>query len=1097
MKYSGLFTDEDEIKKIKEYINEYNWYSEAFSNIKERVDFAANKGFHVPSESGFVFFETCPRDDTPLIHNPYEPENRICPTCGMNYKDEPYRRSWVTFQHSWLSQMAVLVGIVYQVEKDDKYAHIIRKILLDYLKYYPSYPNNDNELGPTKVFQSTYMESVWIAYLAGAYDMVRSSNCFSKDERNLIEDNIFKVSANIILDYDEKMNNRQAFNNSGLIAVGFLVGDNKLIDYSLNGVHGFTRHMRDSVLEDGLWYEGDNYHFATVPSLVNIAEMCRHQGIDLYSKEYNGHTLKMLFDAPLKSLQPDLTFPSRKDSRYANHMAQKWYAGFYELAYSRYRDPAYAKILKIMYDHQVPKDFNPPSAAGIMDILKAEVSRRNNLDWRGFLNVTPDLGDAEGLPINESINMTGTGLAVLRKKESKTYVSLDYGNYGGGHGHPDRLNIQYFTKGRRWLADWGTGNYYFDHLHWYRSTIAHNTIGVDGQTQMPRKGECTLFEEASGFSITSAKVGEIAPGVDMNRTLILLKDGILIDIMSAESKERHKYHYVLHSFGELSIKEKNFEEVKLEGDNYRFLRETVGTECSENWTARFDYEGAKFLIRGIGNEDAKLYKAKAYGPPHAIPKLFPVLIVEKNSDSTKFVNLIESVEPDVTSQIAGFEEIREDYYRVSYVNNIYYDIIKEKDDWKILEVKDGNIVDILASKDIGQSSQRTSKLKNDSIFLGVENALEIELNNPTESNWIENSEFELPLGWRLISTEPINIGPYSKGSIKVRVMPQIISSGNIDKPCKYTIKFKPTAEEWTIKVEEPVAVEEWVPKGQGSNIKILLKNNTMDAVEVVCSFLDKSIFLAKNESKEYLVPVSIAENTKDGKINVDYEVTVGSFKLKRVYSKPLAKVKMLKREGTLDSFKWEPNIILKDRLQIRRGEKHWTGVEDLSGEAMIIGTENDLILRIKVSDDWVLFEGGKFFYDNDSIQIYFDRRDEKYRNVTSLTKNIYGIITVPGVNDNSSTVKTAGTNIEDISRIGISVKKGEKGYETLVAIPWELIGGRPKSGDLWGFDLIINDRDSGVRRDLQMIWSGCAADERTYLMQEHHNPKRFGLILFE
>jgi hypothetical protein len=1093
MKYSGLFTSEDEINQIKENINRHDWYKGAFDNIKSKVDLAANKGFKVPNESGFVFFETCPRDDTHLIHNPHEPGNRICPTCGMNYKDEPYRRSWVTFQHAWLSQMGVLVGIVYQIEKDEKYANIIRKILLEYLKYYPSYPNNDNELGPTKVFQSTYMESVWIAYLAGAYDMVRRSNCFSGDERKEIENDLFKVSANIILDYDEKMNNRQAFNNSGLCAVGLLIGDDKLVDYSLNGIHGFTRHMRDSVLEDGLWYEGDNYHFATVPSLVNIAEMCRHQGIDLYSKEYNGHTLKMMFDAPLKSLQPDLTFPSRKDSRYANHIAQKWYAGFYELAYSRYKDPAYAKILKIMYDHKCPEDFNPPNAAGIIDILKAEVSRRNNLDWRGFLNANPELGDETGLPINESINMGGTGLAILRKKERKTYVSLDYGNYGGGHGHPDRLNIQYFTNGHRWLADWGTGNYYFDHLHWYRSTIAHNTIGVDGQTQMPRKGECILFEDNSEISIASAKVEEIAPGVNMNRTLILLKDGNLIDIMKVKSEERHQYHYALHSFGELSIEEKSFEAVNLDGDNYRFLRETYGTECNDNWTAKFDSEGAKLLIRGIGDETTKLYKGKAYGPPDQIPKLFPVLIVEKNKESAEFITLMESVEAGCNTQIVNFQKLKDNYYRVSYENNSYYDIIDENGEWKILECKEGKSIIVFGSMNEEKPSHRTAKVKSNRVFAGITNVLEIELNNYTGENWIEDVEIEIPLGWKLVSKENISLNPYFKGTIKVSFIPEI----TIDKSNKYDMKFMPTGDEWVINIEEPITVEEWIPKDQGSIMKILFKNNTMNTIDVQCSLIDEIITLNKDESKEYIIPISAEEYIKEDKFNISYEIITGSFKLKKDYSRPIAKVKMVGREDTLDSFKWEPNILLKDRLQVRRAEKHWTGLEDLSGEGMLIGTEQDLVLRMRVADNNVLFSGGKFYYDNDSIQVYFDRREEKYRNVTSLTKNIYGFITVPGVCDNCSTVKTAGTNIEDISRIGISMHKNDNGYEALVAIPWEIIGGRPSSGDLWGFDLIINDRDSGVRRDLQMVWSSCASDERIYLMQEHHNPRRFGLILFE
>ena len=87
------------------------------------------------------------------------------------------------------------------------------------------------------------MESVWITYLAGAYDLVRGHRCFSNEERSFVEKELFKASADIILDYDEGRNNRQAFNNSGLCAVGYLIDDQSLVDHALHGPHGFYPHM--------------------------------------------------------------------------------------------------------------------------------------------------------------------------------------------------------------------------------------------------------------------------------------------------------------------------------------------------------------------------------------------------------------------------------------------------------------------------------------------------------------------------------------------------------------------------------------------------------------------------------------------------------------------------------------------------------------------------------------------------------------------------------------------------------------------------------------------------------------------------------------
>ncbi len=1001
-----LFTNFKEVEQIKNYLQIHNWYAEAYIHIKDIVDTFIQKGFTVPKESGYVFFETCPRDNTELIFNPYCPDDYYCPSCGMNYRDKPYKRSWILRYHSWLSQMSILVGIVYLLDGSEVYADTLRRMLLDYTKYYPDYPNNDNELGPTRLFQSTYMESVWIMYLAGAYDMVRNNSCFTHNERKAIENDLFKASIDIILDYDEKMNNRQAFNNAAICAVGFLLEDKNLIDYALYGPHGFVTHMNKSVLEDGLWYEGDNYHFATLPSIVNIAEVCMHNGIDLYSKEFEGHTIKMMYDAPLLSLQPDLTFPSRKDSRYANHIAQRWYAGLYELGYSRYLDPAYAKILKTMYSYQSPDNFNPPSAAGIMDIFTAQVSRRNRLDWRGFLNVTPDLGNYEGLPVTHSVNMKGTGLAVLRRNDKKIYASLDYGKYGGGHGHPDRLNLNLFVNGRRWLSDWGTGNYYFDHLKWYRSTIGHNTIVVDGSTQLPVDGKCTIFEETSMVSIASGQVSEIAPGVDMTRTIILLHNGLLFDFASVDSDVKHKYHYALHSFGNLLFEEKNLNPAQLHGENYSFIKDVYSYNTDNDCHSEFKNANASLIIHSIGHNKTTLFKGKAYGPPDRIPELFPVLIIERNEKSTDFINLMEAVEDGNEQLVLNFSKSDDGVYRIECRDGIKYLISKEDTGWTVA-IYDGN---------------------------------------------------------RLL-----NLHSFSTKS-----------TPKIEKP-----------------IENPIEIDAWIPKDTtGDLFKLQLRNMTNLNLHVEYSILNEtnSIWLKDSES---IVLVTRLDTGKinNGLLSIPYTVKTGSYEISDLFTKPLVVAKAIGNNKPVDTFEWEPNILLNSKSQVRRGEKHWQGMNDLSAEAMICKNETDLILKVKVKDDNVLFSGGKFYFDNDSIQVYFDRREEKYRNVTSITPGIYGFIVVPGVFDNSSSLITVGTEINDLDSIGVSTCITDEGYEVLMSIPWSSIGGRPKEGDIWGFDIIVNDRDSGVRRDLQMIWSGCYENERTYLMEQNHNPKRFGLLL--
>ena len=107
---------------------------------------------------------------------------------------------------------------------------------------------------------------------------------------------------------------------------------------------------------------------------------------------------------------------------------------------------------------------------------------RSDLSWRALLCGRETLPPLEPLPPRSSL-LDAQGIAVFRRSEGRAYVALDYGHSGGGHGHPDRLNLLLSDGDTRWLDDYGTGSYVDPSLHWYRSTLAHNAPMVDGASQ--------------------------------------------------------------------------------------------------------------------------------------------------------------------------------------------------------------------------------------------------------------------------------------------------------------------------------------------------------------------------------------------------------------------------------------------------------------------------------------------------------------------------------------------------------------------------------------------------------------------------------------
>src|SRR3989441_7281774 len=117
----------------------------------------------------------------------------------------------------------------------------------------------------------------------------------------------------------------------------------------------------------------------------------------------------------------------------------------------------------------------------------------------------------------DSVLLESQGLAVLRTGveggarggRGGRYVSLECGQTGGWHGHPDRLHLTLYADGVHWLPDFGTGSYVARDLFWYRSTLAHNAPRLDGASQAPRAATCEAFDAQRDWAWSRGRYGEV------------------------------------------------------------------------------------------------------------------------------------------------------------------------------------------------------------------------------------------------------------------------------------------------------------------------------------------------------------------------------------------------------------------------------------------------------------------------------------------------------------------------------------------------------------------------------------------------------------
>ncbi len=1117
MKAPRMYTTPDEVALIRRRLNEHNWYAKALENLRAPCDEFLKRGITIPRLKGYVFYETCPKDNTRLYQNPFEPDNVYCPTCGTKYTEENYFRAWVWFYHINLSQRARDMGVIYQMTGDEAYASAVRYILKFYAEHYTEYPNEDNVLGPTRLFQSTYQEGLWIEGMAGAADLIRDR--IPDDEFRFLRDNLFIPSAEVVMDYDEKQNNRQVMNNGGIGAVGILCEEDRLLNYALHGPHGWFYHLEHSVLEDGLWYEGDNYHFASLPSMANLADAMGRNGLDLFGAKAGQRAFKMMFDAPMFALYPDLTFPARKDSQFASAANQRWYAGLYELAYRRYGDPAYGKLLRAMYNGPKLEGSQLRSASGAIDIQKPHYADREWLDWRGFLNAQPDLGSEAGLPVTKSLNMGGTGLAVLRQDGGRTYASLDYGHYGGGHGHPDRMQINFYARGHRWLTDWGTGNYFLPHLRWYRSSVGHNTVVVDGRNHLVVDGVCRRFGATPGAQLASGQVSEIYPGVGFRRTALLLSPDLLLDLFEVEADQEHQLDWVLHPTGELSLTGTDSAPAPatIQGEHYEWLQEVAAAPASGPWTAVCK-DGADALgIHMIGEPGTTVYRAGAYGAPNRIPNLFPVLVARRKGRTTTFATLYEHREGGAPVIV----EFRQEggHYEIALADGGRYVVTYDPATAAALAARfgpDGRLVEasgfgvsgvegafaadfpletayigpsgrsfperfgrvrLADGTEVRQEPAAWTTLEGARVFAGLENLISLRIHNYTAEPLTGELGLELPPGWKLISTANVSVAPGTVAEVPIAVNPG-------HNPGEVTVGL--TGDRLTLTPAAPVAVEAWFPNVAGAILRAQVSNLTGLSQGITVSVGGESRHITDSGTLDF--PVT----WRDGEMSVEVTVTCGTYTLTRTVR---AKAAFPGREYRID-----------DGAQVRRSERHWRGPDDLSATFRLDREGDRLRLHIAVTDDAVKCSGpAEAHFDYDSVQVYFDPRPDRERKNTYLN-GVYGLVLVPASEDGQperifpigpveASQLSGAMAVPPLEGVKLASRRRPDGYDLELELPIARLGCEIKPGDKLGFDLILNDNDGTFRRSLQMIWTG-SDGARTWLRQDYHAPQRMGLLLF-
>jgi hypothetical protein len=514
-------------------------FAPAVQRLQAQVSSLLEQEVQVPlRQAGYYHEYFCPEHAVQLEFDPNAPTVHRCPYDGRLFSGEPYDSARDWFVNNRLSQGALRLGLLWQLTGEQRCVDQVSEILLQYAARYATYPPAPriHPSHPGRVTWSCLDEAVWAVALTWAFDFVRDALETTDVER--VERHLLRPAADVIAQHMyRRVHNVACWNVSAIGTIGLAIGDDDLVRYAIAGEYGFERQMEKGVLDDGLWFEGSlSYHYYTLAALMSLAQAAQNSEFDLRRHP----RLKPMWSAPLLYAYPDLSLPANNDCWYFITLLGECghgipsAAAFYEVAYGWYGDEAFAWILNQVY------------ASAQRDSVEA------------LLYGAQVLPTVDSPPCS-SANLGPSGYAVLRSCTAHpNYLLVKYGPDGGTHGHPDKLGVSVYANGERMSPDLGTPGYGIRlNDDWYRQTLSHNTVLVDGQSQPPCQGTLRQFMAAPSDELSQVDVeatwekGAYA-GVSMRRW-ILWRGDYWVDLFRVHCGRSRQIDWVYHNRGTLTI----------------------------------------------------------------------------------------------------------------------------------------------------------------------------------------------------------------------------------------------------------------------------------------------------------------------------------------------------------------------------------------------------------------------------------------------------------------------------------------------------------------------------------------------------------------
>ena len=594
-----LLTDEQGVAAARARAETQPWAKAALEEILQNARRGLESSLQLPDRGGqWPHWYSCERDGVKL--ETVSPTEHRCPKCGTVYRGEPYDSVVLYGVHSRYSRFIRDLGLAFRFTGERAYARKAAGILAAYAAAYSRYKRHnirgEDKVGGGRIMAQTLDESVWLIPVAWGYSLVKET--IAPAQRTRIEIDLLIAATELIREHRMGIHNIQCWKNSAVGCAGYAAGRDELVADAIdNPDRGFRVQIARGVTDDGLWYEGSlGYHAYTMEALWPLAEAARRAGTDLYSAR-----MRSLWDAPIALALPNGDPPGFNDSGGGNLAGL---APLYELGYARWQSPAFGRV----------------------------AARSKRTSPQALLYGAETLPEGPLVP-EESRILRAAGFALLRARG--TVAAMRFGMHGGGHGHPDKLNIVTWGAGKLWGLDPGSINYGVPlHHEWYRSTIAHNTVCVDGALQAATDGLLEDWKSGQDATSIQATAANVYAGVKLTRS-VTVRANRMDDRFECVSEGSHTYDWAFHAAGRLTTS------VELAGkarpgdaNGYQHISAVASGAASGDWWARWEADGASFTLRVKAAEGTEVFTG--VGPGKNPADAVAVLIIRRRGKTAAF-----------------------------------------------------------------------------------------------------------------------------------------------------------------------------------------------------------------------------------------------------------------------------------------------------------------------------------------------------------------------------------------------------------------------------------------------------------------------------